>query len=122
MKSFNSFDMVPVALFLSRIFGLEILIAKSNFIKFEKSPSSAKRSTASKNEFKRVIPGPSSDESGKYNIHRFYKSEGFGTKMINKDVTLVTHCTVDQMYHLMEMSDRWDGPMSGKVPYFGRRV
>ena len=33
--------------------------------------------------------------------------------MINKDVTMVTHCTVDQMYHLMEMSDRWDGPMSG---------
>ena len=81
----------------------------SNF----KSSPSAKRLSGTKNEFKRVIPGPSSDESGKYNIHRFYKSEGFGTKMINKDVTMVTHCTVDQMYHLMEMSDRWDGPMSG---------
>ena len=33
--------------------------------------------------------------------------------MVNKDVTFVTHCTVDQLYHLMEMSDRWDGPMSG---------
>ena len=42
--------------------------------------------------------------------------------MINKDVTLVTHCTVDQMYHLMEMSDRWDGPMSGKVPYFSQKI
>ena len=68
-----------------------------------------------KPEFRRVIPGPSTDESGKYKIHRFYKSEGFGTKMINKDVTFVTHCTVDNLYHLMEMSDRWDGPMSGNI-------
>ena len=73
--------------------------------------SVAKRSL--KTDFKRVIPGPSTDASGKYKIHRFYKSEGFGTKMVNKDVTFVTHCTVDQLYHLMEMSDRWDGPMSG---------
>ena len=80
-------------------------------MKSRSSPISSKRSL--KSEFRRVIPGPSTDESGKYKIHRFYKSEGFGTKMINKDVTFVTHCTVDNLYHLMEMSDRWDGPMSG---------
>ena len=31
------------------------------------------------------------------------------------DVTFVTHCTIDKLHHLMEMSDKWDGPMSVSI-------
>jgi hypothetical protein len=44
----------------------------------------------------RVMPGPSSDKNKKHKIHRFYKAEGFGTQMFSKDVTFVTHCTIDR--------------------------
>jgi len=74
--------------------------------------SSSLTASGSHKEYVRVMPGASSDKSGKYSIHRFYKAEGFGSHMKAKDITLVSHVTIDKMHLLMEMSERWDGPMS----------
>lgn len=61
----------------------------------------------------RILSGYSMDDSGRYRIHRFYKSEGFSINSIeNKDVTLATHCTVDRLHHVIGLAESWGGPMS----------
>ncbi|XP_039253736.2 beta-1,4-glucuronyltransferase 1-like [Styela clava] len=61
----------------------------------------------------RVLRGYNKDSTGKYLIHRFYKSEGFNLDSIEpEDVTLVTHCTVDRLHHIIGLTETWAGPMS----------
>ena len=62
--------------------------------------SSSLTASGSHKEYVRVMPGASSDKSGKYSIHRFYKAEGFGSQMKAKDITLVSHVTIDKMHLL----------------------
>ena len=62
--------------------------------------SSSLTASGSHKEYVRVMPGASSDKSGKYSIHRFYKAEGFGSHMKAKDITLVSHVTIDKMHLL----------------------
>lgn len=93
---------------LTRLLTSEITLPSGN--------SAARQSgNAAHKTYIRVMPGPSTDNSKKHKIHRFYKAEGFGTQMVSKDVTFVTHCTIDKLHNLMEMSERWDGPMSVSV-------
>ena len=104
---------------LVTLFGVAIVFQLTRLLTSEIAApigSSSSRSSANSHKsYIRVMPGPSTDKHAKNKIHRFYKAEGFGTKMVSKDVTFVTHCTIDKLHHLMEMSEKWDGPMSVSV-------
>ena len=53
------------------------------------------------------------DNTGEY---RLFQNIWFGKSMrrdvIDQDVSIVTHCSVNNMYRLLDMSRRWEGPMS----------
>lgn len=49
----------------------------------------------------------------KYAVHYFYKSEGFGIENIDtSEVTLGLHGTVDVLFNLIDIADKWSGPIS----------
>ena len=48
--------------------------------------SSAKSGQNVHKKYLRVMPGSSTDKHGKNKVHRFYKAEGFGTKMVSKEL------------------------------------
>ncbi|XP_078590078.1 beta-1,4-glucuronyltransferase 1-like [Branchiostoma floridae x Branchiostoma japonicum] len=54
------------------------------------------------------------DVSGQYRIHNFYiRSDDAANGDVQlEDATLVTQCSVQNLYHIVELSVRWDGPVS----------
>jgi len=54
------------------------------------------------------------DSSGEYKLVNFFLEAQKKPKSRN-DVALVTHCTVNRLHHIAELSERWQGPMSVAV-------
>jgi hypothetical protein len=53
------------------------------------------------------------DKSGSYKVRRLYVQPDINqSHTTNQDVTLVTQCSPNNLHHLIEMADRWHGPMS----------
>ena len=51
------------------------------------------------------------DASGQYRIQSFFLSPKM-SKRGQLDVTMVTHCTVNHLHYLTDMSAVWKGPVS----------
>lgn len=65
---------------------------------------------------RRILGGNTLHSSGTYLIQRFFKSEGFPINSMDPaDITLVTHCSVDRLHHMIDIIDTWDGPMSVSI-------
>ena len=53
------------------------------------------------------------DQSGSYKIHREFRIAAENVPGENpKDITLVTHATVNRLHLLLLLAERWKGPMS----------
>ncbi|XP_072025793.1 beta-1,4-glucuronyltransferase 1-like [Amphiura filiformis] len=67
------------------------------------------------------IPDAKLDTSGSYKIYPYYmKSATMDTRDVHKeykDVTLVTQCSLHHLAHIVDLVDRWRGPLS--VAIFG---
>ncbi|XP_078491692.1 beta-1,4-glucuronyltransferase 1 [Ciona intestinalis] len=61
------------------------------------------------------MAGETLDYSGEYRIVQFYKYQGVSLEYRFYDVSLATQCSVNHLHHLVELLDRWDGPVSCSV-------
>ncbi|XP_071962217.1 beta-1,4-glucuronyltransferase 1-like [Antedon mediterranea] len=58
------------------------------------------------------------DWSGQYKIHQHYDVSHYRestSTIANDDLTIVTQCSVNHLYHLIELSEEWEGPISVAV-------
>ncbi len=61
------------------------------------------------------------DSAGEYKIVNFLYGSDTNNKQAStnnkheKEVTLITQCSVNRLYHLIELTDRWHGPISVTV-------
>ena len=77
--------------------------------------SSSNSVFAQETDFERILAGAAKDASGKYHVNRFYKAEGFSLDLESRDITLVTHTTVDRLAELVNLATIWSGPMSVSI-------
>ncbi|CAK8679655.1 unnamed protein product [Clavelina lepadiformis] len=63
----------------------------------------------------KYLSGETLDYSGQYRIVRFYKSEGIIDDYLFHDVTIATQCSINHLHHLVELVERWGGPVSCAV-------
>ncbi|XP_033211638.1 beta-1,4-glucuronyltransferase 1-like isoform X2 [Belonocnema kinseyi] len=61
-----------------------------------------------------VIWSPGAGEKGPYRILPFIIGESIRTEEL-PEVTLCTHATADQVYHIVELAKRWEGPLSFSI-------
>uniref|UniRef100_H2ZCX2 Beta-1,4-glucuronyltransferase 1 n=1 Tax=Ciona savignyi TaxID=51511 RepID=H2ZCX2_CIOSA len=61
------------------------------------------------------MSGETLDYSGEYRIVRFYKFKGITSDFNYFDVSLATQCSINHLHHLVELLDRWNGPVSCSV-------
>ncbi len=82
-------------------------------------PESMAKSMRNPAQFR--IPDAKLDTSGSYKIYPYYmKSATMDTRDVHKeykDVTLVTQCSLHHLAHIVDLVDRWRGPLS--VAVFG---
>ena len=52
------------------------------------------------------------DSSGQYHIQRSFLKPRLRSQKGWQDVTMVTHCTVNHLHYLLDLSEHWQGPIA----------
>ncbi|XP_077970904.1 beta-1,4-glucuronyltransferase 1-like isoform X2 [Styela clava] len=61
------------------------------------------------------LAGDTVDYSAEYRIIQFYKHQGIPQDYTYHDVSIATQCSVNHLHHLVELAERWKGPISCTV-------
>ena len=102
---------------LYHLYNLEVnpLTGKPFNNKVQRSKRDDHVTFSSQNSTKRVISlqaGETFDYSGEYRIIRFYKNLGIPKDWTFHDITLASQCSINHMHHVVNLVERWTGPIS----------